>query len=97
VTQLWQNPQGEWILVGDKDECGAVCDPPCPGNAFAQYSRSRQPKNNPAPQAVWTDPVTKRKHYPIHETIEWSKRRPGPGDWGGQGARAQHKPKEVPS
>jgi hypothetical protein len=95
VTQLWQNPQGEWILVGDKHECAAVCKNPMSGAAFAYYSRTRQPINNPAPESVWTDPATQRKYYPYQATIEWDARRPGPGDWGGIGARAKHKQQPV--
>jgi hypothetical protein len=77
------------IEVGDRDEAGAICG--VPGETYANYARTRRPKNDPPPEAVTRDLRSGRLLYPLAEVREWQARRPGRGNWGGEGARARYR------
>ncbi len=68
------------VEVGDRDEAGAIAG--ISGATFANYSRTRRPKHNPAPEPVGRDLATGRYLYPLDEVREWSLSLPGSGRWG---------------
>jgi hypothetical protein len=88
---MWEGPDGP-IEVGDRDEAGAICG--VDGETYANYARTGRPKKDPAPKAVTRDLATGRLLYPLDEVRQWQIRRPGRGNWGGEGARAR-KPEET--
>lgn len=84
-VKMWQLPNGEWIEVGDKYEVGREVG--CSGKTYTNYVRAKSPAADPAPGPVGVDPRTRRDLFPMERIRAWHKRRPGPGDHGGVGAR----------
>ena len=85
TLQQWQLPTGEWIEVGTKHDVGREIG--CSGKTYTNYVRAKSPHNDPAPGPVGVDLKTRQNLYPMAKIRAWNKRRPGPGDHGGTGAR----------
>jgi hypothetical protein len=84
---------------------GDMCD--ISGETYQWYVRTGKPAGNPPPGHVEVDNETGQRMYPAKEIRAWIKKRPGRGNWGGEGARARRKfqdaapqeatPEHVPS
>jgi hypothetical protein len=71
---------------------GEICG--VSGETYQWYVRTGRPKGNPPPGHVEVDNATGQRMYPAKAVRAWHDKRPGRGNWGGEGARARQKFRE---
>lgn len=80
MIQLWRNPQGHLVEVGDRDDVAALLGKSKRwAMTFHKYSIKGVPKTNPPPKPVTIDMDTHRYLWVLAECRAWEFRREGPG------------------
>jgi len=81
--------------LGNAAAAAAVCRRPMLPATFTSYSNKGIPACCPAPRHVAIDEETGQRLYWLKEVRLWDRKRPGKGNWGGQGAKARHRDQEL--